>query len=448
MLEKVFKAYDVRGIYPDEIDEDAYYKTGLAFAKLLKPKTVAVGKDVRPSGEKLKAALIKGLTEAGVNVIDIGDISTDMLYFAVGHYGYDGGITVTASHNPAEYNGMKMVKRGAEPLYSENGMFEIRDMIIQNINKPDNVRLGSIEKKYIWDDYCDFVLTFIDSQKIKPLKIVVNPNFGYGGQVFAKIVERGQLPIEIIPLNFEPDGTFPKGRPDPFVPENRGEFIAKTKESAADFGFALDADADRCFFCDGNGEFFEPYFPTTILIENLLKKKPGSNIVYDVRYTWALIEATKKHGGEPLICRVGHSYIKDKMRKEKAIFCGESSGHYYFSDYFFCDNGMIPALLIIEEISTRNQSLSEMLKPYTNKYFVSGEYNTTVESVEGKIAELKERYQDGKVEELDKLSVEYQDWRFNVRPSNTEPLLRLNLEAISKELMAEKLAEVLEIIKS
>ena len=444
---KIFKAYDVRGIYPEELDEETYYQTGLAYAKLLKPKTVAVGKDVRPNGESLKKELIRGLTESGVNVIDIENISTDMLYFAVGHYGYDGGITVTASHNPAEYNGMKMVKKDAVPLFGENGMFEIRDMVQAGLSKPEGVTTGQIETKNIWDDYVDFILKFINPKNIKPIKIAFNANFGYGGKVFERIIQRENLPIELIPLNFEPDGSFPKGRPDPFVPENRTEFIELCKNSEADFGVALDADADRCFFCDGSGEFFEPYFSTTILIENLLKKNPESKIIYDVRYTWALIEAVKNNGGTPLICRVGHSYIKDMMRKENAIFCGESSGHYYFKDFFYCDNGMIPALLILEEISTRGQGLSEILKPYTSKYFVSGEYNTEVESVEDKLKELKKKYNDGKISELDKLSVEYEDWRFNVRPSNTEPLLRLNLEAKSQSLMEKKRDELLKIIK-
>ena len=444
---KIFKAYDVRGTFPDQIDANTYYRTGIAYSKLLKPKTVVVGKDVRPSGNEFKKELIRGFTESGVNVIDIGDISTDMLYFAVGHYGHDGGITVSASHNPAEYNGMKLVKKGAEPVFEENGLFEIRDMIADNIEAPKDITPGKVTEEYVWDDYADFVLKFIDTKKIKPTKIVLNANFGYGGKVFEKIIARGKLPVEIIPLNCEPDGSFPKGRPDPFVPENRAEFSELTKNSEADFGFALDADADRCFFCDGTGEFFEPYFPTTILIENLLKKYPKSQIIYDVRYTWALIEAIEKHKGKPLISRVGHSYIKAIMRKTGAIFSGESSGHYYYKDYFFCDNGMIPALQILEELSVRGQSLSEILKPYTDKYKVSGEFNTEVDSIEGKLKELKEKYSDGKIEELDKLTVEYDEWRFNVRPSNTEPLLRLNLEAKSQKLMEEKRDEVLKVIR-
>ena len=443
----VFKAYDVRGIYPDQIDEDVYYKTGLAFAKQIKPKTVAVGKDVRPTGVKFKQELIRGLTEAGVNVIDIGDISTDMLYFSVGHYGYDGGITITGSHNPAEYNGMKMVIKGAQPLFSENGMFDIRDMVQAGIEKPAGATPGKIGKKDIWDDYADCVLKFIDPKKIKPTKMVLNANFGYGCKVFEKIIEKGNLPVKIIPLNCEPDGTFPKGRPDPFVPENRDEFIELCKSSGADFGFALDADADRCFFCDGNGEFLEPYYVTTILIENLLKKHPNSKVLYDVRYTWALIEAIEKNGGTPLVSRVGHSVIKDGLRKNDAVFCGESSAHYYFRDFFYSDNGMIPVLLILEELSIRGQNLSEILKPYTSKYFISGEHNTEVDSVEEKLKELKKKYSDGKIDELDKLTVEYKDWRFNVRPSNTEPLLRLNLEAKSESLMKKKLEEVLKIIR-
>ena len=449
MNTEIFKSYDIRGVYPKEINEDSIYKIGQAYVKIIKPQgKVVVSRDVRIHSESLVKALINGLTDAGMDVVDIGLVSTEMLYFAVANYGFAGGLQVTASHLPAEYNGLKLVREEAKPVFSDNGLYEIRDLIVAGKEKIESELKGTLEQKDVLEDFSKFSLDFIDSQTIKPLKLVYNPNFGFEAEVLKKVVEIGSLPLTLAGLNDKPDGTFPKGRPDPFRPENRPEFIEKVKSEQADLGVAWDADADRVFFCTKEGVFVEPYFMSALLIKIILAKNPGAKIVYDPRYTWALIDSAKVNGGEAVISRVGHSFIKEKMREVDAVFCGESSGHIYFKNFWYADSGMIPLLLVLELIS-KGGDLDDLLKPYFEKYFISGEINTDVKNGEGKIAELKEKYADGKIDELDGLSVEYnRDWRFNVRPSNTEPLLRLNVEAKNKELMEEKRDEILKIIRS
>ncbi|HLB95973.1 MAG TPA: phosphomannomutase/phosphoglucomutase [Patescibacteria group bacterium] len=449
MNTEIFKSYDIRGVYPKEINEDSIYKIGQAYVKIIKPQgKVVVSRDVRIHSESLVKALINGLTDAGMDVVDIGLVSTEMLYFAVANYGFAGGLQVTASHLPAEYNGLKLVREEAKPVFSDNGLYEIRDLIVAGKEKIESELKGTLEQKDVLEDFSKFSLDFIDSQTIKPLKLVYNPNFGFEAEVLKKVVEIGSLPLTLAGLNDKPDGTFPKGRPDPFRPENRPEFIEKVKSEQADLGVAWDADADRVFFCTKEGVFVEPYFMSALLIKIILAKNPGAKIVYDPRYTWALIDSAKVNGGEAVISRVGHSFIKEKMREVDAVFCGESSGHIYFKNFWYADSGMIPLLLVLELIS-KGGDLDDLLKPYFEKYFISGEINNEVENGEEKIAFLKERYADGKISELDGLSVEYnRDWRFNVRPSNTEPLLRLNVEAKNKELMEEKRDELLKIIRA
>ena len=449
MNTEIFKSYDIRGVYPKEINEDSIYKIGQANVKIIKPQgKVVVSRDVRIHSESLVKALINGLTDAGMDVVDIGLVSTEMLYFAVANYGFAGGLQVTASHLPAEYNGLKLVREEAKPVFSDNGLYEIRDLIVAGKEKIESELKGTLEQKDVLEDFSKFSLDFIDSQTIKPLKLVYNPNFGFEAEVLKKVVEIGSLPLTLAGLNDKPDGTFPKGRPDPFRPENRPEFIEKVKSEQADLGVAWDADADRVFFCTKEGVFVEPYFMSALLIKIILAKNPGAKIVYDPRYTWALIDSAKVNGGEAVISRVGHSFIKEKMREVDAVFCGESSGHIYFKNFWYADSGMIPLLLVLELIS-KGGDLDDLLKPYFEKYFISGEINNEVENGEEKIAFLKERYADGKISELDGLSVEYnRDWRFNVRPSNTEPLLRLNVEAKNKELMEEKRDELLKIIRA
>ncbi len=440
----IFKAYDVRGVYPTEINEVTVEAIGRAYARFLSPKNVVVGSDVRTSSPSLKKALIEGLTSSGVNVIDIGIISTDMLYFAVATLKTDGGITVTASHNPKEYNGMKFVREKAIAISSDTGLNDIAELTeVDEIETKD--KKGSVTKQDVLDGYIKHILSFIDAKKLKPLKVVANGNFGLAGQVIVKTLEN--TPIEIIPLNDKPDGTFPKGRPDPLILENRQETIDLIISSGADLGISWDADADRCFFYDENGNFIEGYYTTAILAEMMLKKSGGGKIIHDPRLTWATIDTVKAAGGIPIVNKAGHTFIKDRMRAENAIFGGEMSAHYYFKDNFFCDNGMIPALLILEQLSVGKKKMSEIVNPYKKKYFVSSEINSEVDNGAEIIKELKDKYRDGEQNEIDGLSVEYKDWRFNVRMSNTEPLIRLNVEARNKDLEKAKTEELLAIVR-
>ena len=444
----IFKAYDIRGIYPDNITSEIAYKLGQAYAAYVKPQgEVVVGNDVRLHSAELKKKVAEGLMDCGVDVVDIGLISTDMYYFAVGHYGFAGGIQASASHNPPEFHGFKMIREKVIPITFEEGISQMRDLIIADKFEKSEKK-GKLRTLNIENDYVDYTLGWLKVKKEKPMKIVINPNFGYAGVMFKKVVEKGKLPITLVGINENPDGTFPKGRPDPFIPENRVEISEKVKSEKADLGIAWDADADRVFFAAEDGTFLEPYYLNTVLIKQMLKKFPGQKIIYDPRYTWALIDAINKNGGTPVICRVGHSYIKEKMREENALYATESSGHTYFRDFWFADNGMIPVMQIIEFLSENDVKLSDVVRPVMNKYFISGEINTEVKDKEGKMKEIEEKYSNGKQSKLDGIGVEYSDWRFVVRPSNTEALLRLTLEAKSKELMEAKRDEILSIIRS
>ncbi|MDY7031620.1 MAG: phosphomannomutase/phosphoglucomutase [Thermodesulfobacteriota bacterium] len=438
--ETIFKAYDIRGIYPDEIDEDTAYNIAQAYVEFVDPKEVVLGKDVRLSSPSLWQAAASGVTDAGVNVIDIGTISTDMLYFAVAKYGYGGGITVSASHNPVQYNGMKVVREKAIPISSDTGLQEILKIVLQSRTIKAKKK-GHITKRDIRDAYLKHVRSFIDINAIQPLKVVANANFGLAGEVARELTV--DMPIEIIGINFTPDGSFPKGRPDPLIPENRQETIHAVKEAGADFGVAWDADADRCFFFDETGEFIQGYFITALLAGTFLKRFPGSKIIFDPRLTWANIDTVKENGGIPLINKCGHAFFKERMRREDAVFAGEMSAHYYFRDNYYADNGMIPFMMMLEILSSSGKSLSQLIKPLTNKYFISGEINREVKDTERILKEIERKYRDAAVDHMDGLSIEYSDWRFNLRPSNTEPLLRLNLEARSQSLMIEKRDELL-----
>jgi len=443
---EVFKAYDVRGIYPAEIDEQGAYAIGRAFVEEFKPKRIAIGRDMRVSGPQMVAALTEGATDGGAEVLDIGQIGTEMLYFAVGSLELDGGITCTASHNPKEYTGFKIVRAGALPVGGDSGLTEVRDRALKGFG--EIARKGSIEKKDIWPAFLDRVLSFIDPSAVKPLRVVVDAANGMGGRMLEPLLERLSQ-IEAVRCYFEPDGSFPNHEPNPLLPENREFIVAKVKEEKADLGIAFDGDADRCFFVDERGEFVPGDFVTALFAETFLAKEPGARIIYDVRASWAVPHTIEQAGGTALMNRVGHAFIKHRMRESGAVFGGEVSGHYYFRDFSKADSGIIPCLLMLEYLSKQGKPLSEVLQPYRERYFITGELNTRVSDVAAKLEELEKHFSaQGKVTHLDGLSVDASDWHFNVRPSNTEPLLRLNLEALSSELMEEKQGEVLAIIRS
>jgi phosphomannomutase len=445
---KVFKAYDVRGIYPSELDEEGAYAIGRAFVEVFEPKRIAVGHDMRVSSPSMAEAVIRGASEAGADVLDLGLVGTEMLYFAVGELGLDGGVAVTASHNPKDYTGMKIVRRGALPVGGESGLLEIRDRALSLSDTTRGLTPGQVQKYDIWQQYVERVLSFVDGEAIKPLKVVIDAANGMAGVMLPPVLER--LPqVETVRCYFEPDGTFPNHEPNPLLPENREFIVRKTLEEQGDFGVAFDGDADRCFFVDDSGEFVPGDFVTALFAELVLEKEPGAKIIYDVRASWAVPEMIERAGGIPLVNRVGHAFIKHRMREEHAAFGGEVSGHYYFRDFSQADSGVIPFLLMLELLSKRGQKLSEILGPFRDTYFITGELNTPVPDVAVKLQELEERFgKEGRVSHLDGISIDAEDWHMNVRPSNTEPLVRLNLEARSKPLMERKRDEVLEVIRS
>jgi phosphomannomutase len=444
---KVFKAYDVRGIYPDELDEDGAYAIGRAYVQQFEPRRIAVGRDMRLSSPQMAEAVMRGAAEEGADVLDLGLVGTEMVYFAVGELGLDGGIMVTASHNPKEYTGMKIVRRGALPVGGESGLLDVRDKAVA-VTDVKGGGEGTIEPYDVWPAYVDRVLSLIDVSALKPLKVVVDAANGMAGAMLPPVLERLPM-VEAVRCYFDPDGSFPNHEPNPLLPENREFIVRKTLEEGADLGVAFDGDADRCFFVDDSGEFVPGDFATALLAEALLEKEPGAKVIYDVRASWAVPETISAHGGVPLVNRVGHAYIKHRMRQEDAAFGGEVSGHYYFREFSQADSGVVPFLLMLELISKKGRKLSEILAPFRSEYFITGELNTPVSDVALKLQELKERYAaEGTISHLDGVSVDADDWHFNVRPSNTEPLLRLNLEARSQEQMERKRDEVLGIIRS
>jgi phosphomannomutase len=402
---------------------------------------------MRVSSPSMAAAVIEGAAAGGADVLDLGLVGTEMVYFAVDELGLDGGICVTASHNPKQYTGMKIVRRGALPVGGESGLLEVRDRAGELVFQKHKVfQRGNVETYDIWDAFVEKVLSFVDVSAIRPLKVVIDAANGMAGAMLPPVLE--WLPIDAVRCYFEPDGTFPNHEPNPLLPENREFIVGKTREEGADLGVAYDGDADRCFFVDDTGEFVPGDFVTALLAESILAKEDGGNVIYDVRASRAVPETIERAGGTPLMNRVGHAYIKHRMREENAVFAGEVSAHYYFRDFSQADSGVVPFLLLLELISRRGQKLSEILAPYRGRFFLTGEINTPVADVPLKLQELQERYADGRVTELDGISVDYDDWHFNVRPSNTEPLLRLNLEAESQALMEAKRDEVLDLIRS
>ena len=446
----VFRAYDIRGIYPEEIDEEAYYRIAKGYVYFFKPKTMVVGMDARLSSPPLKKSLVQGFLDGGVDVVDIGGITTDMLYYTVGASSeYSGGVVVSASHNPKEYNGLKMVREKATAISSETGLFDIRDAL--KAGKDAEVTAstkGTCTDRDILDHYLNHVLKSIDRSVIKQFTIVANANFGYVCRPAARIAS--QLGLNFITLNFEPDGSFPKGPPDPMLPGNRTETEELVRKNNAKFGVAWDADADRAMFFDEKGEFISGAYITALLADILLTKYGSDNtIIFDPRVIWPTLETVKRRGGRPIVSKGGHAFMKDRMRRENGLFAGELSGHYYFRENFYADNGVIPFLLVLEHLSTHDQPFSEIMKTYTAGHYMSGELNFHVKDIKAVIEKVKEKFHgEGQEDFTDGYSLETAEWRFNIRGSNTEPLLRLNIEARKPELVDQIKAEIENIIKS
>ncbi|HEX5449096.1 MAG TPA: phosphomannomutase/phosphoglucomutase, partial [Gaiellaceae bacterium] len=404
---KAFKAYDIRGLYRDELDEEGAYAIGRAYVEQFDVKRMAVGHDMRLSSPTMAKAAREGAADGGADVLDIGMVGTEMLYFAVGELGLDGGLTVTASHNPKQYTGMKIVRQGALPVGGESGLLDVRDRAIA-ASWRDTTR-GTIGEEDVWPGFVERVLSFVDVDTLKPLRIVIDAANGMAGTMLPPVLERLPM-LDVVRCYFEPDGSFPNHEPNPLLPENREFIVRKTREEGADFGVAFDGDADRCFFVDDSGEFVPGDFITALFAQSILAKNPGGKIIYDVRASWAVPEAIEEAGGVALINRVGHAFIKARMREEHAVFGGEVSAHYYFRDFSQADTGTVPFLLMCELVAQRGK-LSEILAPYRNRYFITGEINTPVADVPAKLNELEVIYgREGEVSHLDGLSVEGDGW--------------------------------------
>ena len=439
----IFKAYDIRGIYPTELNEDVAYLIGRAFASFLQVDTVIVGRDMRVSGPAVFEAVTRGLMDQGADVINIGMVSTDQYYFACTKLGH-AGMMVTASHNPKQYNGFKMVKKMPQLLSGDAGIQDLR-RLVQSEEFGEPTRKGSMSELDLSEEFVEAVLQLIDVDALKPLKVIADTGNGMVGPILKRVYER--LPVELIGMYLDPDGTLPNHGLDPLQPENRAELQARVVSEHADIGFAFDGDGDRFFTIDDRGEFISGDFMTALLGEYYLAKVPNAKILYDVRASWAVPDLINAAGGTPIMERVGHAFIKQRMSREDVLFAGEVSGHYYFKDFNFADSGIIPSLIILEMLSKKGKKMSELLQPLEEKYFISGEINSRVSDPKAVLAQLAEKYSDGKHETMDGLSISYPDWHFNVRGSNTEPLLRLNLEAMDKDLMEQKRDEVLAIIR-
>ena len=451
----IFKAYDVRGTYPDQMDEDVAYRIGRAFARVLgqledKPVEdlrVAIGRDMRLSAPAMAARYAQGLVDEGVDVLDIGMAGTEMVYWTVGSRDLDGGLMCTASHNPKAYTGAKLVRRGALALSGDSGIGELRDLVAEGEPGPPTGNGAAVHTEDVSEPFRSAALQYIDGGAIAPLKVVLDGGNGMAGPMVGPLLDR--FPIEQVQTYWTPDGEFPDHEPNPLLEENRQFIIDKVRGEGADLGIAWDGDADRCFFIDDTGEFVDGDFLTALLAESLLRKEPGATVLYDVRASRAVADLVAQSGGTALVNRVGHAFFKTRMRETGAVFGGEVSGHYYFRDFYCADSGTLPALLVLELLSKEGKSLSELLRPLRERYFISGEINSEVEDQDAKMREIEETYSSGEVSWLDGVSVDFEDWHFNVRPSNTEPLLRLNLESlVSPEHMAEKRDEVLALIRS
>lgn len=439
----IFKAYDIRGIYPDQINGEIAYQIGFALAAYLKPKNIAVGRDMRISSDELAEHLIRGITDYGTDVYDLGKISTDGLYFAVGKFDYEGGVMITASHNPKQYNGLKICKKEAVPLSGQEGLGEIKEMLLGELPAKGTDR-GNIVRKNIADEYAEHCLSFIESAHIKPYKIVIDAGNGMAGATLPPVLEK--LPIKVERLYFELDGTFPNHPASPIELENLADLMQKIKETEADFGVAFDGDADRMFLVDKFGKQVGGDMVTALVSKSLLTKNPGETILYNLICSKAVPELVTKMGGKAIRTRVGHALIKPLMKKHNAIFGGEHSGHFYFRENWFADSGLIAFLVCLELLSVENRPLHDMIEEI-NPYVRSGEINSKVDSIPDKIKEVQDVFSEGKQDTEDGLTVQFENWWFNLRPSNTEPLLRLNVEADSDDLLKKKIDKLLAIIR-
>jgi phosphomannomutase len=450
----IFKAYDVRGVYPDQMDEQVAYRLGRGFARVISQLEqtavdqlrLGLGRDMRLSAPAMAKEYAHGMIDEGAHVVDVGQVGTEQLYFLVGSRELDGGLMCTASHNPKRYTGAKLVRRGALPLSGDAGIGELRD-IVTGGDAGDPVDTGGYESDDVAAGFEEKMKSIIDTSAIRQMKVVLDGGNGMAGPMVGPILD--DLPVEQVADYWQPDGNFPDHEPNPLLPENRSFIMKKVLSEGAELGIAWDGDADRCFFIDDTGQFVDGDFLTALLAESVLAKDPGALILYDVRASRAVRDTVEKAGGRAAVNRVGHAFFKARMREEGAAFGGEVSGHYYFRDFYCADSGTLPALLILELLSVKEKRMSELLAPYRDNYYISGEINSEVHDQDGKMKEIEERYSDGEVDWLDGVSVNYEDWHFNVRPSNTEPLLRLNLESVvSPDHMEQKRDEVLELIHS
>jgi phosphomannomutase len=443
----IFKAYDIRGIYNQNLNEDVATAVGKAFTAVVKPTKVIVGQDGRVSSPSLADALIKGLTSVGVNIVRVGQVSTDMYYYACATQKLP-GIMVTASHNPKEYNGFKMVREIPYLLSGDEGIQDIRAIIESGDFPPESQTPGTVQEVNIMDDFVKKIESLVDVSSLKPMKVIADTANGMVGPSLTELFKR--IPqVQLTPMYFEVDGTFPNHGGDPLIAENRAELQDRVAKEGFDLGFAFDPDGDRFFCIDKKGRFVSGDFLTAILSSYFLEKHPGASIVYDIRASEAVKDTIEAKGGKPLFNRVGHAFIKKRMSDEKAVFGGEVTGHYYFADFYGCDSGLAPMIYLLDLLSHSDKTLDQILDDYGQRYFISGEINSTVPDVQAMIAKVKERYAPGakNVIEIDGITVENEDWRFNVRGSNTEPLIRLNLEADSRELMEQKRDELLALIR-
>ena len=451
----IFKAYDVRGLYGDQINEDVAYNVGRGFARVLaemqgsKPADLrlALARDMRLTAPALAEQYARGMSDEGASVLDIGMAGTEMLYWTVGSRGLDGGLMCTASHNPKAYTGAKLVGRGALALSGDSGIGELRDLLTGGELPAPEGPAGPIERDEVYEPFQRDAIAWIDVDAVKPIKVVLDGGNGMAGPMAGPLLDR--LPIDQVQTYWTPDGNFPDHEPNPLLEENRQFIIDKVRSEGAELGIAWDGDADRCFFIDGTGEFVDGDFLTALLAKSILEREPGATILYDVRASRAVRDVVEQAGGTAHVNRVGHAFFKTRMRDEGAAFGGEVSGHYYFRDFYCADSGTLPALLILELLSKEGRTLADLLASLRDRYFISGEINSEVSDQDAKMQEIAERYGDGEVSWLDGVSVDYDDWHFNVRPSNTEPLLRLNLESlVSPDHMAEKRDEVLALIRA